>query len=159
MAITVIIDNHEIDQRIMMLIGYDDIVATELVWEKIHPIARHLVHAKLVDDLLPWSKMQPKHYQLLIKKQLEEFVVLSVKDQQDIDHDVVNTLRFLICAYVRKLSELTGSDIDVIRIQKVGSDSFSLNVSLNIILATSAPRVEPAKPKFTVIVDNTKTDT
>ena len=156
MAITIIIDNHAIDQRIVFLIGYDDIWQTEQVWDKTHPVAKILVKAGLAEHAPTWSEMTTKHYQLLIKKQLEKYVALDPKDQQDIDHTLVNTLRFLFCAYVRKLSELTGSDVDVIRIQKVGPSDFSMNISLNIVLATGTKEPKKPTPDFKIIVDNTK---
>lgn len=156
MAITIIIDNHVLDQRTVMMVGYDDIIATDLVWDTVHPVARALVKAGLAEEAPTWSEMNTRHYQLLIKKQLEKYVELSTDDQHDINHDDVNTLRFLLCAYVRKLSELTGSDVDVIRIQKVGPADFSFNVSLNVILATSNKKEKAVKPDFKIIVDNTK---
>ena len=156
MAITIIIDNHHLDQRTVMMVGYDDIIATESVWETIHPIAKILVSAGLAEEPLPWSQFTTRHYQLLIKRQLESFTDLSVDEQHDINHNTVNTLRFLLCAYVRKLSELTGSDVDVIRVQKVGPADFSFNVSLNVVLASGPKKEKALKPDFKVIVDNTK---
>jgi len=156
MAITVIIDNHFIDQRILILIGYDDILQTDLVWDEVHTVAKVLVKAKLADCLLTWSQMTTKHYQLLIKKQLETYVKLDPEEQQNLNNNVVNTLRFLLCAYVRKLTELTGSDVDVIRIQKVGPSDFSMNVSLNIAMVTGNKKSRKETPNFRVIVDNTK---
>lgn len=155
MAITVIIDNHVIDQRILILIGYDDINNTEEVWDTVHPIASVLLKAKITDRLLTWAELEPCHYQLLIKKQLEVFIDLLPEEQQDVNHKVVNTLRFLFCAYVRKISELTGSDVDVIRIQRIGPSDFSMNISLNIIMTTGKKPLCD-KPDFKIIVDNTK---
>ena len=158
MAITVIIDNYSIDQRTLILIGHDDIVATDEVWDAIHPLAKLLVSAGVADTLLPWAQLTPRHYQLLIKKQLEVYMDLDVVNQHDVNHTVVNTLRFLFCAYVRKVSELTGSDVDVIRIQKIGPTDYSMNVSLNIILATGTKKQKELKRNFKIIVDNTKDD-
>ena len=158
MAITIIIDNHGLDQRTVIFIGYDDVHETETVWNTIHPVSNVLVKHGIVDKLLTWAEMDIRHYQLLIKKQLEQYVNLEVAEQHNINHKVVNTLRFLMCAYIRKLSELTGSDVDVIRVQKVGPADFSFNVSLNLHLTSSKATKGKKKPEFKVIVDNTKDD-
>lgn len=155
MAITVIIDNHYIDERTLILIGNDDIVFVDERWNTVHPVSKLLIKAGVTDKLLPWSELSPRNYQLLIKKQLEKYIDLSNEEQQDIHHQVINTLRFLFCAYVRKISELTGSDIDVIKIQRIGSLDFSMNVSLNIVMAVGS-KIEQIKPEFKIIVDNTK---
>ncbi len=158
MAVTVIIDNHTIDQRIVMMISQDDILATETVWETVSPIVKALIDVNLSDRMIPWGKVNLKQYQFLIKKQLEKYVDLDLEDQYNLQHETVNTLRFLFCAYIRKITELTGSDVDVIKIQKIGPTDYSVNIALNIVLATAAKQPSLAKPDFKIIIDNTKED-
>lgn len=154
MSITVIIDQYIIDQRVVLLITDDDLLSVNDYWNNISIISKILLKNEVVDKLLTWGELDPVHYQTLIKTQLEQYVSLDIDSQCDINNIVVNTFRFLLCAYIRKITEFLKSDIDTIRIQQLSHKDFSMSITLSVGLIEKRNK-KSKKPDLTLIVDNT----
>jgi hypothetical protein len=163
MATSVIIDNYKTDQRLLLLIPIEDVTNTEKVWNQTHPVLTALVKLGKSDKVLNWCDVSVPQYQFLLKKQLEKFFDLSEGDQANNDNPHVITLRFLLAAYIKSLFEITGNDVDVIRVHRIDDNNFAFNTSINVVLATKRTKSTPTdgeivKREFKIVVDNTKND-
>lgn len=155
MATGIIIDNYLEGRRYCSVLTDEDISSTDEVWDYSHMMLASLAEAGLAEPGLCWKDVSIRHLQFLIKRALDDF--LQGEQQLDKADDDNTALIFLLCAYVRRLTEITGNDVDSIKIQRIADKNFSFETNQSVLLAGIQKQNgnDEAKRKFEVVVDNT----
>jgi hypothetical protein len=150
---TVVINDFVTDRRVVLLFNYpQDFAKIEAHWEREDKLLLALSANEAFRDRKRWCDLSPTHFRFLIMNTLNKVSALSEQEQGDADHLVMVSLAFLLSAFIKCLEDCTESNIDLMRINRLGDDEvlYDYAASINMHLDNLRP-----KKNLRVIVDNT----
>lgn len=157
MATSVIIDDYVLRKRSSLLFNENQFRAVQENWMKTDPLLMELQHFDAFKGRETWSELDAIHFRMLI---VTTFTARDKKvDEKDRFNDnipVVQSLYYLLMGLAYSIQSKTGLAVDVLRVNRVDESDVSFEFSLTM-MADKKPLIQPPKPGFQVVVDNTKT--
>lgn len=157
MATTVLLDDHVQNKSFHLVFTDKEFVVIDTHWNDQDRLLVDLSDTVVFENRTRWSELSPMHYQLLITKNLSRLDALSDDEQMDENNETVKSLHFLITGLLKCLETNTGSNIDLMRIERIADDNITFTFSARVCLQIGNKSAKECRNNpFRIVVDNTK---
>lgn len=157
--LTVVLNDY--GTNVKMYITYDASDRKKLsdLWSVSSPRLSALQHMEVFDGYDTWEELTVSHYRVLITQGLTVLSQMKMAERANHEDENVAMAKFLILAFVRKLEEITGSEIEQFRINRFDGHNVTFDYSASFDLNYDAPRAKNGKKEdasggFSIVVDN-----
>lgn len=157
MSTTVIINDFIKDRRTTIVFHESDFLRVEENWETPDRLLAELQDHPVFAKRERWSDLNPTHFRLLLMSNLRKTADLSEEDMATPDNPTVTSLQFLICALIYCLQRRTESQIEMMRINRIGDHEVAYDYAASLNMAVDLPKKDGPKGGLRVIVNNTET--
>jgi hypothetical protein len=156
---TVIINDYVSGNRVILSFGPEDFEALDEHWDKSDVLLAGLQHIDTFRGRSRWCDLLPNHYRLMVAKNLHAAAELEDHQRVDDTNPVVASLNFVTCALIRCLEEGSESQIEFMRINRVGSMDIAIEYDATVKMQVPPARTDQGPTsRIGVVVDNTKDD-
>lgn len=131
--VTVILDDYNTSSKIYFVLAQEEFDIIEEYWDQNDQLLDDLQGFELFNGVKSWSDLDVKHWKVLVVNNLEKYTTeLSFDEQQDPDNVTVSSLNFLMMGMIKKLQDVTDSDINLMKIYILqdGTIGFDCNLSM-----------------------------
>ncbi len=153
----VIINDFVTDKRVTMLYLSDDFEPVITHWRSQDTLLRDLQYLSSFAGRTRWCDLEPVHFREMIAKNLQYIGKLPEAERLDEENPVVSSLNFLICTLIYCWEKRTDSQVDMVKINRVGDTDVSIEFSAEMKMDVSPLEKMKADTHsgISVIVDNT----
>lgn len=151
----VIINDYLKNRRMRLFYDKADFVLVDGVWENRDRLLVELQDTDAFRGRERWCDLAPYHFRMMVTKNLAQVAALGDGDTLDLDNPIVQSLNFLICGLIRCLEKASESQIETMKLVRVGDLDVSVEYqSVMLMDSKPAPRRKRGKD-ISVVVDNT----
>jgi hypothetical protein len=154
---TILVDDLVKNERYNISLSSRETDKVETNWNRPDVLLDGLsANTKLFEGRSTWADLRPLHYKILILRNFLHLDSLSLEQKCDTTHLAIQSLYFLIAAFIRSIADHADANILFLKLTRLTVDRMSFDYTASLLLELE--NSEPVDSGLKIVVDNTKDD-
>lgn len=149
MTCQVVISDYVIERRMTLLLDAGDFNVQADRWEEADALLTAFRDHPFFEGCTRWADLSISHFHALIVNMLKICADHRETEAANRLHPMILRLSFLLCSMINLMQQRTGSVIDLLRVNRVGSDDVLYDYSARLELTLAPPKIG-----LRVVIDN-----
>lgn len=156
--LTVVLNDYATNVKMYITYDANDRKKLNALWNEPSPRLKALHAMEQFHGYETWEELTIAHYRVIITQGLTVLAQMKMEDRADPNDENVSMTKFLILAFIRKLEEVTNSEIEQFRINRFEANSVTFDYSATFDLNYDEPLPKGSEKVkdngFSIVVDN-----